>query len=78
MNSPLVSIALRAYNQEKQVRKAIESILVQALYFPIEIVCGVDKSQDQTLQVVQEISQTLPSGIEMRVVSHSANKGGGK
>ena len=76
MNSPLVSVALRAYNQEKQVRKALESILAQALDFPIEIVCGVDKSQDQTLQVVQEISQTLPSGIEMRVVSHNANRGG--
>ena len=75
-NNYFVSVALRACNQETLVVKALKSIIQQQVNVPVEIVCGVDKSIDNTLAAVREFSGQLPSGFSMKVIAHTKNVGG--
>lgn len=52
---PLVSIVLIAYNQERFIRAAIESVLNQT-YSPLEIILSDDASPDKTFEIIQEIA----------------------
>ena len=53
--NPLVSIILGVYNQEKYVRKAIESILEQS-YQNIEIIILNNGSTDNSAMIINEYS----------------------
>jgi glycosyltransferase involved in cell wall biosynthesis len=48
----IVSVLVMAYNHERYIEKAIESILSQKVDFSIEIVVGEDFSTDRTRQLV--------------------------
>lgn len=54
-SSPLVSIVVATYNQEKNVVKTIESILAQT-YLNIEVIVSDDCSSDQTPKILQGLS----------------------
>lgn len=45
---PLVSVGMTAYNHEKYIARALDSVLMQEVDFPYEIVIGEDCSQDKT------------------------------
>jgi glycosyltransferase involved in cell wall biosynthesis len=57
---PLVSICVLAYNHEKYIRQAIESILSQKTDFSIEIIIGEDCSTDDTPAIVLEMERERP------------------
>lgn len=53
--SPLVSVIMPFYNEEKFIRKAIDSILKQS-YSNLEIIVIDDYSDDNSFEIVKEIS----------------------
>jgi len=52
--NPKTSILLITYNQEKFIRQALDSVLMQQVDFPIEVVIADDYSQDSTLAIARE------------------------
>lgn len=78
-NEALVSIVMPAYNCEKYVVEAINSILTQT-YRNWELLVLDDGSKDNTLQIIEEFSQkdsrikALPNGKNMGV-SATRNRG---
>ena len=72
-STPLVSIAVTAYNLEKWLPRAIESALEQRTSFPIEIVIGENCSQDSTLAVARSYQARHPKVV--RVLERSENLG---
>lgn len=76
---PLVSVIMPAYNAEKYIGQAIESILNQS-YRDLELVIIEDCSQDGTLDIIEEYVKR-DSRIKLLVndcnrgISYSTNKG---
>jgi glycosyltransferase involved in cell wall biosynthesis len=52
--NPKTSILLITYNQEKFIRQALDSVLMQQTDFPIEVVVADDYSQDSTFAIARE------------------------
>lgn len=52
--SPIVSVIIIAYNQEKTIRQTIESVLNQKCNFFFEIIIGDDCSTDSTREICLE------------------------
>jgi glycosyltransferase involved in cell wall biosynthesis len=71
--TPLVSIVMIAYNVEKYIVEAIESVLAQEVNFTYELVIGEDCSKDKTRQLALEYEQKYPDKI--RVLQHEKNLG---
>ncbi len=71
--TPLVSVAVTAYNLEKWLPRAIDSALGQHTTFPIEIVIGENCSQDSTLAIARSYQARHPSVV--RVLERSENLG---
>lgn len=60
-----VSVVILAYNQEKEIRRTVESVLGQDCPFPIEILIGEDCSQDETPRLVRELAAEDPRIVPM-------------
>ena len=53
MNQPLVSVCMTAYNVDKFIAEAIESVFNQsASFFKIELVILDDCSSDNTIEII--------------------------
>jgi len=52
--NPKTSILLFTYNQERFIRQALDSVFMQRMDFPIEVVIADDYSQDSTLAIASE------------------------
>lgn len=59
-NEPKVSVLMIAYNHEKYIAQAIESVLMQKTDFPYELIVGEDCSTDGTREIVREYSRKYP------------------
>lgn len=59
--SPVVSIVTITYNQEKYIREALESFLIQKTDFPFEVIIGDDCSTDSTPEIIREYSEKYPN-----------------
>ncbi len=70
---PKVSVAVISYNQEKYIRKAVESILAQNTVFDVQIVIGDDCSTDGTQQILLELDRAYPGRLQL--VFNSKNLG---
>lgn len=57
---PLVSILCIAYNQEKYIKQAITSFLMQRVNFSYEIIIHDDASNDGTREIIQEFVNDNP------------------
>ena len=68
-----VSVIMSAYNTEKFIGRAIDSVLNQD-YPEIELVIVEDKSTDKTLDVIKEKMTNHPNIV---LVEHKVNKGAG-
>ncbi len=53
MKSPLVTVIVAAYNEERHIAQCLESLLQQS-YSPIEIIVVDDGSTDRTAEVIRE------------------------
>jgi glycosyltransferase involved in cell wall biosynthesis len=70
---PVVSVVVLCYNQAAFVGECLESILVQQLDVPFDIIVGDDGSKDNSLEVVESYRERYP-GI-VKVVAHATNGG---
>jgi len=71
---PPVSVIMPAYNEEKWIGRAVESIL--ASDYPqdkLELICINDGSTDSTLSVLENLRRRDPSRI--KVISFDQNRG---
>jgi len=62
-NIPKVSVAMVTYNHDKYIAQAIESVLVQATDFQVELVIGEDCSTDGTRAIVKQYADQYPNLI---------------
>lgn len=60
----LLSVCMVVYNQEQYVRDALDSVLMQKVNFPIEIIISDDCSMDATPEILHEYSVTFPGIVK--------------
>lgn len=70
---PLVSVSIIAYNQERYIEQALDSILAQKTNFPFEVVIGDDASKDRTREICEGYVQRYPDIV--RLLPKEANLG---
>ena len=68
-----LSIHMLAYNHEKYIAQAIDSVLMQQVHFPYELVIGEDCSTDDTRNIVKKYKEKYPDII--RLLLHEKNIG---
>lgn len=73
---PKVSVCVITYNQERYIRKCLQSLVEQQTNFDFEVIVGDDCSTDGTRAVVVEFAQTYPGLV--RAILHEKNTGGSK
>ena len=71
MKKPLISVIMPVYNEEKTVKKAVESVLKQT-YRKIELIIIDDASTDSTPKIVRELAKEDDRIIMLR---NSVNRG---
>ncbi len=68
--NPTVSIAMTTYNHARFIEKTIKSILAQD-YSNFEIIVADDDSSDNTVKIVQELSEKYPGKIRTLTTDHN-------
>ena len=63
METPVVSVFCTAFNHEKYVARALESVVSQKTTFPFELIVHDDASTDGTAAVIWEYEQRYPNII---------------
>lgn len=63
--SPLVSVFMMAYNHDKFIEKAIESVIYQKTNFDFELVIGDDFSRDHTRSVIMAMNEKFPGKLKL-------------
>jgi len=71
--TPVVSVAITAFNAENWLSRALDSVLEQQTSFPIEIVIGDDCSQDASVSIAHSYRERYPDMI--RVLERTKNIG---
>ncbi|MBT3338411.1 MAG: glycosyltransferase [Anaerolineae bacterium] len=67
-NAPLISICIPARNEERNIRRCVESLLAQT-YPNIEIIILEDRSTDSTAQILDELSK---EDARLKIISGEA------
>jgi glycosyltransferase involved in cell wall biosynthesis len=62
---PKVSVAMVAYQHEKFIEQAVESVMTQKASFPYELVIGEDCSTDRTREIVLRLQKKYPNCIRL-------------
>ena len=68
-----VTVSVTAYNHEEYITGAIDSVLMQRVDFPYEIIIGDDCSTDGTSRIVDDLQRAHPELI--RVIRPAKNLG---
>ncbi|SDI03356.1 Glycosyl transferase family 2 [Pseudobutyrivibrio sp. 49] len=63
MGNKKVSIVVATYNQEKYIRKTLESIIAQKANFEFEAIVGDDCSTDGNAEIIKEFAEKYPDII---------------
>jgi glycosyltransferase involved in cell wall biosynthesis len=74
--APMVSVLMLAYNHERYLAGALDSVLMQRTSFPFEIVIGEDASTDGSRAIVQSYASRFPGVI--RPLFRASNLGTGR
>lgn len=64
MNEIAVSIICNAFNQEKYIRDALESFIIQETSFQYEVLVHDDASSDSTASIIHEYEERYPDIIK--------------
>lgn len=62
-----ISVLMLAYNHERYIRQAIDSILSQNIHVPYEIIIHDDVSTDGTRQILYEYKKKYPDIIKLLI-----------
>ena len=73
MENPLVSVIMTAYNHEKYIEEAINSVLSQKTDFTYELLIGEDCSTDRTREIIIGYCKKYPDII--KVITSDENVG---
>ena len=73
-----VSVSVTAYNHEKYIAQAIDSILMQEVDFEYEIIIGEDYSADNTRNIVIDFQRRYPDKIKLILPQENLGYGGNK
>ncbi|MCB9042756.1 MAG: glycosyltransferase [Chitinophagales bacterium] len=68
--TPIISICITAYNHEKFIAQAINSIISQQTTYSYEIIIGVDPSNDNTLEICTKYQLKHPDIIKILINSN--------
>ncbi|ALV63855.1 Glycosyltransferase [Thermococcus sp. 2319x1] len=71
---PTISVLMPAYNEEKNLEKAVRETMKELKGLDYEIIIINDGSKDNTLQVAKELCESFR---DVRLVSYSKNRGKG-
>ncbi|MGV0829855.1 glycosyltransferase [Empedobacter brevis] len=63
MNLSKISIITITHRYEKYIAKCLEGVLMQEGNFELEFIISLDKSPDNTKQIIKEYSTTHPGMI---------------
>ncbi|MCD6593200.1 glycosyltransferase family 2 protein [Candidatus Bathyarchaeota archaeon] len=79
MKKPLISVIMPVYNEEKTIKKAVESVLKQT-YREIELIIIDDASIDSTPKIISELAKEDDRIVMLRNsvnrgITHSLNRG---
>jgi glycosyltransferase involved in cell wall biosynthesis len=74
VTSPLLSVCIRTYNQERFVAKALDGVLMQKTSFPFEIIVSDDCSIDGTRDILLKYQRLFADKI--RLILGEQNVGG--
>ncbi len=72
---PLVTVAFFAYNSDRFMREAVESVFAQT-YSPLEIILSDDCSTDGTFEIIRELASRYHGPHRIVVNRNLANLGG--
>ncbi|BCP52230.1 hypothetical protein K32_08470 [Kaistia sp. 32K] len=72
-NDPAVTAVIVAYNHERYIAQALDSVLMQKTTFPYEVIVSEDRSTDSTMDVIQDFVDRYPDRI--RVIRSDVNLG---
>ena len=75
-NIPTVSVFMMAYNHEKYIAQALDSVLMQNVNFVYDIVIGEDCSTDNTRSILLPYKEKHPEKIKLLL--HEKNIGAAK
>lgn len=71
--NPIVTILMPAYNHERYISQAIESVLAQKTNYPYELLIHDDCSTDSTLAIAQNYTTKHPDKI--KIFTEEENQG---
>lgn len=60
---PVISILITTYNMQNYIARALDSVLVQNIDVPVEIVIADDFSMDNTIDIIESYKQKHPDKI---------------
>lgn len=72
-NSPLISVGVMSYNQERYIRHTLDCLLAQQCSYSFEIIIGDDGSKDNSRAIILEYQQKHPGII--KIMPEAPNKG---
>lgn len=65
--TPLVTVLVTTYNQEKYIAQALDSVLAQKTDFPFEIYVSEDCGTDGTRTILQDYARSYPDRIRLNL-----------
>ncbi len=73
--TPVVSVTMMAYNHEKYIRQAVESVFAQETNFDFEVIVGEDCSPapDRSREILRELKEKY--GERLVLLLHETNQG---
>ena len=72
---PVITVAITAYNEEKFIESAIQSVIDQQFDHPYEILIGDNCSQDNTQRVVEAYLSNRSNDVPIHYYRHEQNLG---
>jgi len=65
MSDPLLSVCLITFNHNEFIEKAVDSVLIQEVNFPWELIIADDFSTDGTREILLEYKEKYPDFIKL-------------